>query len=62
MLKIAESIPVRTRLPAAAWVIAAVVTLASLVMTEAHAVRDAIVQAHAVHHSAPASQVWASVW
>lgn len=40
MLKIANSIPVRTRLPAAAWVIALVVTMVSAVMTEVHIVRD----------------------
>ena len=52
MLKIADTIPVRTRLPAAAWVIAGVVTLASMFMTEAHAVQDAV----------PPCQVWASLW
>jgi len=62
MLKIAETIPVRTRLPAAAWVIAGVVALSSLVMTEAHAVHDLVAPCRAVQASAPASQVWASVW
>jgi len=36
MFKIAETVPVRTRLPGAAWILAGVVSLFSLVSTTAH--------------------------
>lgn len=36
MLRIAETVPVRTRLPGAVWIVAAVVTLCSLMSTLTH--------------------------
>ncbi len=63
MFKIAESIPVRTRLPAAAWVIAGVVRSGFVRYDRgSHRARTYAYTAHAVHDSVPASQVWASVW
>jgi hypothetical protein len=58
MLKIPKTLPVRTRLPLAAWAVAGLVALFSLMSTLVHAPHNAVPsaqQAAQVHHSVMAA-------